>query len=168
MKSSSFDSELANEICERLSEGKSLLEICRDTHMPNVRSVYRWRRENDQFALDYARAREDQGDTNADEIADVRKQVANGELDPQAGRVVIDALKWEAGRRKPKVYGDSTMLKHANADGELIRTSFDASLLSPEERDMMRQLMLAAQQRMIAPPAEEGEYEEVNDEDSES
>lgn len=155
--------ELADEICARIAMGESLLAICRDDHMPWPSTVYHWRRENRDFAFNYARAREDQGDTNADEIADVRAKVASGELDPAAARVIIDALKWEAGKRKAKVYGDSTMLKHADADGEPLRMTIDPSMLSQEERDALRQLTLAAQQRALAPP-EDAEYQEIGDE----
>jgi hypothetical protein len=47
---------------------------------------------------------------SADEIKDAARRVARGEIDPQAGRVLIDALKWDAGKRKPKVYGDKVVL----------------------------------------------------------
>ena len=68
----------------------------------------RWLREDATGELrnHYARAREDQGDLSADEIKDTARRVARGELDSQAGRVLIDALKWDAGKRKPKIYGD--------------------------------------------------------------
>jgi hypothetical protein len=157
-----YDEDQADEICLRLVMGQSLTSICKDSHLPNIQTVYHWRRENPVFAERYARAREDQADTNADEINDVRGKVASGELDPAAGRVIIDALKWEAGKRKAKVYGDSTMLKHANADGETIRSAIDPTLLSPDERDTLRQLILASQQRALSPP-EEAEYEEISD-----
>jgi hypothetical protein len=76
----------------------------------------RWLREDATGELrnHYARAREDQGDLSADEIKDAARRVARGEIDPQAGRVLIDALKWDAGKRKPKVYGDKLAIGGAD------------------------------------------------------
>jgi hypothetical protein len=79
----------------------------------------RWLREDATGELrnHYARAREDQGDLSADEIKDAARRVARGEIDPQAGRVLIDALKWDAGKRKPKVYGDKVTTEHSGPGG---------------------------------------------------
>ena len=37
---------------------------------------------------------------------DLEVQVLNGELDPQAFRVAMDARKWRLGRMSPKKYGE--------------------------------------------------------------
>jgi len=58
----------------------------------------------------YARAREDAADTLADEIRELAKQVQKGELEPNAGRVAIDALKWSASKLKPRAYGDRSQV----------------------------------------------------------
>ena len=55
----------------------------------------------------YVRARENQADAFADEIVDVARDKT---CDPSHARVRIDALKWAAGKRKPKVYGDKLEL----------------------------------------------------------
>jgi transposase-like protein len=103
---SEFTQEIADAICERLAEGASLAEICREDGMPAQRTVFQWLTKHESFAHDYARAREAQADADADAIGDMAAQVRRGELDPTAARVAIDAYKWTAGKRKPKVYGD--------------------------------------------------------------
>jgi hypothetical protein len=60
----------------------------------------------------YARAREDCADTLADKICDLARRVETGELDYNAGRVAIDALKWIASKLKPKAYGDRQAIEH--------------------------------------------------------
>jgi hypothetical protein len=40
---------LAIEICERISSGELLIAICLDEHMPTVRRVTQWQRENGDF-----------------------------------------------------------------------------------------------------------------------
>ena len=112
-----FNGALAEEICIRISCGESLASICRDDDMPGYRTVITWLGKHEEFQHNYARAREEQGDADADSIADVGRRVLLGELDPQAARVAIDALKWTAGRRKPKVYGDKIVQEQTGPNG---------------------------------------------------
>jgi hypothetical protein len=110
----SFNEDLADAICERLADGESLRSICRDDDMPAKSTVFKWLATNSTFADQYARARETQADSLADDIVDIaddRKLEANDK------RVRIDARKWLAGKLRPKVYGDSQTLKHTGASG---------------------------------------------------
>lgn len=102
-----FSDDFAEDICEHLADGNSLRSWClADENRPSYGTVMRWLAEREGFRDNYARAREYQAHNDADLIADVRKQVASGDLSPEQGRVIIDSLKWTAGRRAPKVYGD--------------------------------------------------------------
>lgn len=112
-----FNESLAEEICVRIMCGDSLAEICRDEEMPAYRTVMRWLKDDLAFRQNYASAREDQGHADADAIADIAKRIIKGEIDPAAGRAAIDALKWTAGKRQPKAYGDASTIKHTGADG---------------------------------------------------
>jgi hypothetical protein len=49
----SFSEQLAIEICERVSSGELLINICVDEHMPTVRRVTQWLRESPEFAALY-------------------------------------------------------------------------------------------------------------------
>lgn len=104
-----YTPEIAEEICIGLSEGKSLAALCREIGV-GYATVGSWLRTNKEFQADYIRAREDQADADADAIGDIAARVLTGEIDPQAARVAIDAYKWAAGKRKPKVYGDKVQL----------------------------------------------------------
>jgi hypothetical protein len=70
-------------------------------------TLKRWLREDEDLRAHYACAREDQADSFADEIIETSRDAS---LDPNDRRVRIDALKWAAGKRKPKVYGDKVVL----------------------------------------------------------
>ena len=48
---------LAEEVCERLSNGETLEDICRSAHLPATRTVYLWTETHESFAADFARAR---------------------------------------------------------------------------------------------------------------
>jgi hypothetical protein len=101
---------MAEEICERIAEGEPLTRICKDRQIPAYRTVLGWRVANEEFQQMYARARQDAADTLADEIRELAGRVERGELEPNAGRVAIDALKWVASKLKPREYGDRAQL----------------------------------------------------------
>ena len=66
-----------------------------------------------EFAEQYARAREVQAETLADEIV----SIADEDGDPQRQRLRVDARKWVASKLKPKRYGDKVTNEHTGADG---------------------------------------------------
>jgi hypothetical protein len=120
---SSFTQHLATVICVRLSEGESLKTITKDDEMPDRATVYRWLAAYPEFCDLYARAREDQADTLADEIiaiADEQPEIIPV-IDRRTGELIehkldgaflqwqknrIDARKWTAMKLKPKKYGE--------------------------------------------------------------
>ncbi len=97
-----YSEKLAIEICERLIGGDSLSAICREADMPAISSIYLWMQKHKEFSEMYARAKQDQADTLADEIL----HIADTETDPNRARVRIDARKWIASKLKPRVYAD--------------------------------------------------------------
>ena len=113
-----FSEAVASEICERIADGESLVRICMGDHYPTPQTVRSWLRKGiaandkgDEYALflaNYARAREDQADSYADQITDLANNAVTCQDRTviEGVRVAIDALKWAAGKRKPKVYGD--------------------------------------------------------------
>jgi hypothetical protein len=53
-----YSQEIADAICERISNGEPLRKICQDDGMPAWRTVYDWLAEKQEFAARIARARE--------------------------------------------------------------------------------------------------------------
>lgn len=51
-----YTDALADEICRRIAEGEMLMQIVRDEHMPERKTVYNWMNEHDGFLHNYARA----------------------------------------------------------------------------------------------------------------
>ena len=116
---SSYSDEIADAICEKLSEGQSLRKICLSEDVPDKATVFRWLASNQQFRDQYARAREAQADALADEIIDIADDGSNdflGEDEKYNGDAVarsklrVDARKWVAAKLKPKVYGEKTLI----------------------------------------------------------
>ena len=112
-----YTSQLANEICERISLGETLAGICRDRHMPPRTSILEWVRTNrDGFADRYACARDRQLEHWADELVDISDDARNdwmernGEVqfnneNVQRSRLRIDTRKWLLCKLKPDKYG---------------------------------------------------------------
>lgn len=107
-----FTQEIADVICERLIDGESLRRICQDADMPTKTTALRWVSDVASFTDQYARARELSGESDAEDVAHYARQAAEGKIDPAAARAAIDGLKWSAGKRQPKKYGDKLDLTH--------------------------------------------------------
>ena len=118
---SSYTKDKAAEICARLVEGESLRSICRDPLMPDIKTVYLWMGQNEEFLQQYAKAKEDQADTLQEDILDIADteplQVVDdkGVARIDSGhvnwmRLRIDSRKWIAAKLKPKKYGDRQIL----------------------------------------------------------
>ena len=103
---SKYTPELADHICRRLAIGDSMRKVCSDPEMPDITTVFKWIREKPEFAQQYARAKDESAHAHSERILEVIDKVLNEEVNPNAARVALDALKWTAARMQPKRYGD--------------------------------------------------------------
>lgn len=135
-----FNEAVADTICERLADGESLRSICRDDEMPAKSTVFKWLGLIPAFADQYARARETQADSLADDIVDIAD---NKTLEPNDKRVRIDARKWLAGKLRPRAYGDKVAVVGGDKTDAPIRHShsFDLSAASDEELDVIERFI---------------------------
>jgi hypothetical protein len=62
-RQSEFSQETASYICDLIASGKSLRSICSAKDMPVISTVCKWLGDNEDFAKQYAHAREAQADT---------------------------------------------------------------------------------------------------------
>lgn len=95
----------------------------------------KWLKEDDELAKQYARARESQGDVYADRVIDIAMKVERGEIEPNAGRVAMDAHKWAAGKRKPKVYGEKIDLTHGGDPDRPVVQRIERVIVRPNAPD---------------------------------
>jgi len=108
-------------ICARIAAGESLNAICKSDGMPRLTAVYAWLAEHEDFAKMYARAREEQADTLADEIVAIADDGSNDTYTDENGfehvnqeniqrsKLRVDARKWVAAKLKPRKYGERVM-----------------------------------------------------------
>lgn len=124
-----YTDELATEICERIANGETLSRLCLDEDMPGRRTVTRWLMNREDFAAQYARAREMQALHEADEILDISDNVSEDayvEYHPLTGQpyakidgfaakraqIMIDTRKWRAERLNRRVFGQKVEHEH--------------------------------------------------------
>ena len=113
-----FNDATWREFLKRIGEGHSANQICKQSDMPSWRLVSDKLNSDADFATRYAVAMENRGQVYADKIADIIDKVIDGEIDPNAGRVAIDGLKWTSAKLAPKKYGDIHRheVKHTGTD----------------------------------------------------
>jgi hypothetical protein len=90
--------ELCKEICDRLSQGETLTDICRDAAMPDWSTVHRWAARCDAFRNDLARARELQAEIWADEVRDISDAELPTREAIRRARLRMQSRQWLAGK----------------------------------------------------------------------
>ena len=121
-----YTEEIANKICELITEGKSLRSIAEMEGMPCTSNVFKWLTEYKQFSEHYARATEQRTEAQLEmlnELGDTAIELSQKTGEKRAGAVVqavkvkADNLKWVMARMKPKKYGDKLDM---TSDGKAI------------------------------------------------
>lgn len=119
-----YNQELAAKICGLIAIGKPLRKVCEELGI-DVSNIFLWKMKHTEFSEQYARAKEDQADLFADEIAAIADETPltnpiTGSIDSAAvqhQRLRVDARKWAASKLKPKSYGDRVSLDHSGKLG---------------------------------------------------
>lgn len=116
-----YTDELADEICNEIaSSNRGLPTLCDShSHWPTYRTVSSWIAQDYRgFFLKYTQAKEKQADFLCDAILDIidKPEVfydenGNERNDVAMMRLKVDALKWQAGKLRPKKYGDKQSIE---------------------------------------------------------
>ena len=100
-----FDPSAFDAYCELLGQGITTLDAAPMIKVPRT-TLYAWIDSVPDAADKYARARERQAEAHADQITQAANRALSGDVEPNAARVFIDAMKWQASKLRPKVYGE--------------------------------------------------------------
>jgi hypothetical protein len=126
---SSFNPELASDICAQLATGKSMRTVCLADEMPAMSTVFKWLSAHSEFAEQYARAKAESADALVEEILDISDDGRNDWMEVhdkdgdcigykvngehvQRSKLRVETRKWIAAKLKPKKYGDKLDLNH--------------------------------------------------------
>ncbi len=125
---STYDPAIARQMCEQLSEGIPLREICRQEGFPAWRTVYDWMRKDPDLSASIAHARDIGWDAMFEDCLRIADTPAIGEIITDDGEKVTVKREDMLGHRKlqietrlkmlakfnPKRYGDKIV--HAGDD----------------------------------------------------
>lgn len=128
---SSFNPETAERLCMLIAQGDSVAKAAEADGMPDARTVFRWLATDDPdgnlgfeaFRQQYMRAREIRADARFERVDEIMEKVASGAIDPAAGRVMMDAIKWQTGKENAKRYGDAVTVKGDKDNPLQVRTA---------------------------------------------
>lgn len=116
---SKYSDELAEKICEKIANGRSLRSICAEDGVPPMKTIYRWLEANEEFRHQYARARDKQADYFAEEIIEIADSAEAESAAVSKAKLQIDARKWAASKIAPKKYGDKQEIDVKSSDGSM-------------------------------------------------
>jgi hypothetical protein len=118
---SEYNFDMCKEICDQIANGANIKNVLNSKeNYPTFQTWCNWKRENNELFDLYVRSIQDKAesvDAQMDEIWDGCK---NGLYDPATARLLIDTLKWKAGKYYPKMFGDK--IDHTS-DGEKIQSA---------------------------------------------
>ena len=114
-----YTKDMADKICEKIANGRSLRSICAEDGVPPMKTIYRWLEANEEFRHQYARAREKQADYFVEEIIEIADSAVAESAAVSNAKLQIDARKWAASKIAPKKYGDKTELDVKSSDGSM-------------------------------------------------
>jgi hypothetical protein len=90
-----------------MANGQTLREVCRDKRMPAESTVRGWALDREDFAAQYARARELLCAHWADEIIEIADAAAPISDSVNQARLRVETRKWILSKLLPRQFGDS-------------------------------------------------------------
>lgn len=105
----SYDPLLALRICERISQGETLLAVCASHGMPTRQTFYKWVVNQPDLARAYSAAKVLSADSLEEEALEAGRSIRGNPETSQKVRayeVDMNQLRWSAAKRNPRVYSD--------------------------------------------------------------
>ena len=124
-----FTPKLGEEICARIAEGRSVAKVAKLKGMPNKATIFRWLAAADEAPVDgdegkqrpfdafrqlYLQARKFRADARFESIDEITEELRKGKeakYDAHTARVLIEAIKWQAGKENQGRYGEAVTLR---------------------------------------------------------
>jgi hypothetical protein len=133
----SYTEALGKLILERMANGETATEICRDPTMPTWSALKRWERDNADFARRYEIARKQCCEYHTDEIIEIADDSRNDYVERvdkrghtrvvfdresfERSRLRVDTRKWHASKLLRHVYGEKSEVDVRTPDGLNVR-----------------------------------------------
>lgn len=112
MSKKKFTEEVLAEYLRRIAiNGRSARAVGKDSDMPSYEAFYQLKNRHQDVQARYNQAIEARATAIDDRIDEVLKDVREGRMDYQAGRLEIDTAKWRMAKFWPRMYGDNQKLE---------------------------------------------------------
>ena len=121
---SKYTPELVTEICERLSKGEPLAQICREEDMPSVTTMWRWVEGISEVSESIARAREEGEDVMAADCLKIADDSGFDAIMNEGGKIIVNSEAIQRAKLRidtrlkllskwnPKKYGEKLDIEH--------------------------------------------------------
>lgn len=128
-----YSDELTKELCLRISNGRSLVSVCRDKDMPSRRTVYDWLADEDKkdFLHRYREADLQRADFHADEMIEIADSVEADTAEVAKARLQIDTRKWQIARMNATKYGNKQQVDNVSSDGSMVPMPTRIEIIAP-------------------------------------
>lgn len=150
--------ETLERVCALIDDGALTEDACRAEGITG-KTLRQWVREDESARVRYTRARELAADALAEQAVGIATTGKGPDgvayTDAQERRLAYDALRWLAGKRRPKEYGDRQSVDVAHTH----------RMLPPEERDAALS-RIVARANLISPLQLQAGDEVVDEVDS--
>ena len=150
-----------DQIIERMADGESLREICKDPSMPSLRTVLGWVKTNSEFGAAYAVAQDVRAEHLFGQLLEIADDGRNDFLERlgddgttigwrengeaiRRSQLRVDSRKWVLSKLQPKRFGERQIVE-STSELTLKDNGMDLSKLTREERAIMRDLILKAE-----------------------
>ena len=109
-----YTEELGQEICAKVAAGQDVKSVCAEAGI-SLGTLHLWREVHPAFLESYTRARARSGESAESDVQVVLNDLKAGRIDPNAARVLLDGLRWLAGKRAPRTHGDRVEVEHSGS-----------------------------------------------------
>ena len=141
-------------LCDSVVMGMTVREACELEGMPSPNAIYLAVSRNEDWANQYARAREAQLVKWEDDIVEISDNGTNDWMERngvasvngehiQRSKLRVDTRKWVMAKRRPKKYGDRVSQEISGPDGQPIQSQMvnaDFSKLTDEELEFLQRI----------------------------
>ena len=135
-KEPNYRDTITPDLIERIESGRSLWDVCKDSDMPHVNTIYEWMADDPAYKAKITRARE----TGYHERAERAVVAAKDATDAGLGRLALDAEKWFLSKVS-KAFADKVVIG-GDQDNPIVTRQYDMTKLSIAQLEALEKLGL--------------------------
>jgi len=129
MPAINWDSDLEQSVLSDIESGLSL-RVAGENNRISASAIIRHIQDSDDFAKQYARAKDIQLERMADDIVTIADSAESD--DHQVARLRVDTRKWLLSKLVPKKYGDRVEQFISGPDGAPIQAAITVEFVKPK------------------------------------